>query len=292
MRYKGRLTARATRLASRNETMHTHASPPRAGAGLRAARQARRWSQLELSLRVGVSQRHLSYIENGRAKPSRHMLLAIADALELPLAERNALLLAAGYAPHYGERPLASAELAPVRDALTRLLDAHEPFPALVLDAEWNVRLANRGAEALARDLGRKSPLTPPPGTEPTNLLRHLFADDGPQRRILNFDEIAAATWSRARHEAVHHPPLAALLREIEPKLPAALHKRAAATAVQPAGALLATRFATSRGALSFFSAFTTFGTPQDITVASLRVEHFFPADAATEAAMHELVAT
>jgi transcriptional regulator with XRE-family HTH domain len=269
--------------------MHTqpHLSSP--GHGLKAARQARRWSQLELSLRVGVSQRHLSYIETGRAKPSRHMLLALTDALELPLGQRNALLLAAGYAPHFGQRPLTSVELSPVRDALARLLEAHEPQPAMVLDAEWNVVLANRGAEVLVREFGRTKPLVAPPGEPPLNMLRHFFLDDGPRGVVVNFDEVAAAMWLRLRHEAALHPPLADLMREIEPALPASLLKRAANAAAQ-ASPVLSTRFATSRGELAFFSAFTTFGTPQDITVASLRVEHFFPADARTAEAMRSLV--
>lgn len=267
--------------------MHPQTHSP--GHGLKAARQARRWSQLELSLRVGVSQRHLSYIETGRAKPSRHMLLALTDALELPLGQRNALLLSAGYAPHYGQRPLASVELSPVRDALRHLLDAHEPNPAMVLDADWNVLLANRGAEALVRQLGRVAPLTPGPGAAPLNMLRHFFADPGPRRVVLNFDEIALSIWSRVRHEATQHPPLADLLREIEPLLPPAVLKRAT-NAPAHAGALLSTRFATAHGELAFFSAFTTFGTPQDITVASLRVEHFFPADPRTSETMRALV--
>lgn len=268
--------------------MHPHTHTRSTGDGLKAARQARRWSQLELSLRVGVSQRHLSYIETGRAKPSRHMLLALTDALDLPLGQRNALLLAAGYAPHYGERPLAGIELSPVRDALRRLLDAHEPFPAMVLDAEWNVLLANRGADALARELGRPRSLVAPAGEPPLNMLRHFFADGGPRRVVLNFEEVAAATWTRVRHEVAQHPPLARLMQEIEPLLPPAVLKRAATTPAQ-AEPVLSMRLATSRGELAVFSAFTTFGTPQDITVASLRVEHMFPADARTESAMREL---
>ncbi len=225
-------------------------APPIAGSRLRALRTARRLSQLELSMRTGVSQRHLSWIETGRARPSREMLLALLDALEAPLPERNDSLLAAGYAPAFAQRPLESPEMAPVREAVRHLLDAHDPAPALVLDAAWNVVQVNRG-------------------------LRRLF---------VNADEVCHDVWSRAAREAPHVPELARRIERLRPHAPAPA--RGAALPFQ--APLLLARLASARGELAFFSTFTTFGSPLDVTVASLRVEHLFPADAATRAALQD----
>jgi transcriptional regulator with XRE-family HTH domain len=259
-----------------------------ASAGLRNARQARRLSQLELALRVGVSQRHLSFIETGRAAPSRGMLLALLEALDVPLAQRNELLLQSGYAPEFAARDLGDPDLVSVRDALERLLAAHEPAPAIVVDAMWNLVLANRGARRMHRLLAGADVLAPP-----LNVLYRIFHPDGWRRLVVNFEEVAATLWHRVQLETLHHPPLAQLLQEIEPWVPRAargpLNEWSAHS--RPLAPVLATRYATERGELAFFSAFTTFGTPQDITVASLRVEHFFPADAKTEAVCRELAA-
>eukprot|EP01137_Pigoraptor_chileana_P036500 Opistho-2@32195 len=242
---------------------------------LAALRSQRRISQLELSLRVGVSQRHLSCIETGRSRASREMLLALLDALEAPLAERNQALLAAGYAPAYAERSLDQPEMAPVREALSHLLAAHDPAPALVMDGAWNLLMANRGLHALLRLLG-----VPPEAVGPGfNLLRACLAPGGLRHLCVNELEVCAALWQRASSEAPHVPTLRPLLEELRPHVPRAL-------APQPSTPLMHTRLRSSAGELSFFSAFTTFGTPLDVTLASLRVEHFFPADAATREAL------
>lgn len=255
-------------------------APPIAGSRLRALRTARRLSQLELSMRTGVSQRHLSWIETGRARPSREMLLALLDALEAPLPERNDSLLAAGYAPAFAQRPLESPEMAPVREAVRHLLDAHDPAPALVLDAAWNVVQVNRGLRRLAALLGLPAAMF----DGPLNMLEATFAPGGLRRLFVNADEVCHDVWSRAAREAPHVPELARRIERLRPHAPAPA--RGAALPFQ--APLLLARLASARGELAFFSTFTTFGSPLDVTVASLRVEHLFPADAATRAALQD----
>jgi len=248
--------------------------PGQAGARLRRLRAGRRVSQLALSLQVGVSQRHLSCIETGRARASRDMLLALLDALEAPLAERNEVLLAAGFAPAYGRRALSEPDMAPAREALRHLLAAHEPAPAMVLDGAWNLVEANRGAGALMAllrvDLAREAA---------GNVLRALL-QPGPLRdALVNRDEVGAEAWRRSQREAAHVPELRALIEELHPHAPP--------PGVQgPDAPLLLTRLRGPAGELRFFSTFTTFGAPLDVTLASLRVEHLFPADEATRRAL------
>lgn len=273
--------------------MHTAAHPsttPLApAAALRQLRQQRRISQLELSLRVGVSQRHLSCIETGRARPSREMLHALLDALDAPLADRNDTLLAAGYAPAYARRTLADAELAPVRAALAHLLAAHDPAPALVMDDAWNLLQGNRGLQALMGLLG-VAPQAPGDGqTGGLNFLRALLAPGGLAGALVDPLPVCAEVWQRAQREAVHSPALRALCDELRPQLPRRLQAPAPERASPP---LLETALRSADGAvLRFFSVFTTFGAPLDVTVASLRVEHFFPADEATRRRLVDAVA-
>ena len=268
-------------------TSTASATPPPAApaAALRQLRQQRRISQLELSMRVGVSQRHLSCIETGRARPSREMLHALLDALDAPLAERNDTLLAAGYAPAYTRRTLADAELAPVRNALTHLLAAHDPAPALVMDDAWNLLQANRGLQALMGLLG----VPPQALAGGLNFLRALLVPGGLAGALVDPLPVCAEVWQRAQREAVHSPALRAICDELRPQLPRRLLAPAPERATSP---LLETALRTVDGAvLRFFSVFTTFGAPLDVTVASLRVEHFFPADEATRVHMAQAVA-
>jgi transcriptional regulator with XRE-family HTH domain len=252
--------------------------PRGAGARVRVLRGARRLSQLELSMRVGVSQRHLSWIETGRARPSREMLLALLDALDAPLTERNDALLAAGYAPAFAQRALDSAEMKPVRDAVQHLLAAHDPAPALVLDASWNVVEVNRGMRRLAGLLG----LDPAILDGPLNMLAATLAPGGFGELFVNREEIRHDVWHRALREAPHVPALARLVEELRPHAPPPPRH----ASLPHAAPLLLARLASPGGELAFFSTFTTFGAPLDVTVASLRVEHLFPADAATRAAL------
>ena len=268
-------------------SMRSSADPTPAAA-LRQLRQQRRISQLELSLRVGVSQRHLSCIETGRARPSRGMLHALLDALDAPLADRNDTLLAAGYAPAYPRRLLADAELAPVRAALAHLLAAHDPLPALVMDDAWNLLQGKRGLQALMALLGLLG-APPPPLDGSLNFLRALLAPGGLAAALVDPLPVCAEVWQRAQREAVHCPALRALCDELRPQLPRRLLAPAPERGSAP---LLETALRTADGGvLRFFSVFTTFGAPLDVTVALLRVEHFILADEATRQCMAQAVA-
>lgn len=242
---------------------------------IRQARQARRMSQLGLALKVGVSQRHLSFLETGRAGASREMLVAIADALGIGPANTNQLLLAGGFAPRFAQRPLEHRQMKPVREALARLLDAHDPLPAWVVDPAWNVVLFNRGADRLVAHLG-----APPLSgrAEPVNVLELMLDPAGLRPLLLNFDEIAAHLHHQTRLEADQSPALAAVLARVASWWPRSVGRHDGGATMLPPPVMSA-RIATPQGPLAFFSMFTTFGTALDITVASLRVEHLFPAD-------------
>lgn len=184
---------------------------PSAGALLRAWRQRRNLSQLELALRSAVSARHLSFIETGRARPSREMVLHLAERLDVPLRERNQLLLAAGFAPVFGERSLDESEMAPVREALERFLSAHEPYPALAVDRHWNIVAANRGIAYVTR--GVAGELRVPPA----NALRIALHPDGMAPRISNLADWSGYVLGRLRREleATRDPELDALYEEL-----------------------------------------------------------------------------
>ena len=259
---------------------------PSSGELLRQARRNQRLSQLDLAMRVGASQRHLSFLETGRSSASRGMLIALADALGMSPSGCNQLLLASGFAPRYGQRPLHDREMAPVRQALQHLLEVHDPYPAWVLDPCWTLLQANRGADRLVASITGRG-LSAPPGS--INLLEAILHEQGLRAAIENFDEVAAHLYHQAHAEATHTPELARLLERLEPLWPAAVPDRSSGT---PRSPVLATRLRAPAGRLSFFSTFTTFGTPLDITVASLRVEHQFPADAETRRAMQEMAGT
>jgi transcriptional regulator with XRE-family HTH domain len=258
---------------------------------LRRARKGRRLSQLDLALRVGASQRHLSFVETGRSIASRGMLIALADALGMSPAGCNQLLLASGFAPRYGQRPLDDREMAPVRQVLDHLLRVHDPFPAWVLDPAWNLLQCNRGADRLVASITGRT-LSDQAGE--VNLLEAILHPQGLRPAIENFEEVAAHLYHQSSAEAAHTPALAALLERLKPLWPPSIGRREAARlagsgadgsragATPPRSPVLATRLRTPAGPLSFFSTFTTFGTPLDITVASLRVEHQFPADPQT----------
>jgi transcriptional regulator with XRE-family HTH domain len=248
---------------------------------LRQARKARRLSQLELSMRVGVSQRHLSFVESGRANPSRELLLAWLHELETPLAVRNAALLQAGFAPVYGAAPLADPALAQANGAMTQLLQSHDPMPAMLLDVDWNLLRMNRGARWLALTLMPWAANAPPDAS--LNMLDLLAHPSGFTQHVINLPEVAPALISHLRAEAAAHPALLPRVEAFVDRVRERIGHVDLLGGVPSRGApVLTTRFATSHGELAFFSMFTTFGTPQDITLASLRVEHMFAADEAT----------
>jgi transcriptional regulator with XRE-family HTH domain len=256
---------------------------------LQQVRKARRLSQLELSMRVGVSQRHVSFVESGRAKPSRSLLMAWLQELDAPLPLRNAAMLQAGYAPAYSAASLTDPALAQANDALVQLLNAHDPMPAFVLDADWNVLQVNRGAQWFATSL--MPSLATLPNDAHINMLDLLIHPDGATKSIVNLRDVGPTLLSHLRQDANARPTLAPKVEAFAALLRDRLgDKNLLPTTMQPAAPVLTTRFATAHGELTFFSMFTTFGTPQDITLASLRVEHMFAADAATRAALEERV--
>ena len=254
------------------------------GELLRQWREHRRLSQLELSNQAEVSTRHLSFLETGRSTPSRDMVLHLADRLDVPLRERNSLLVAAGYAPVYTRTPLDSPEMAQVRLAVRQILAGHDPYPAVVVDRYWNLVDANQSASFLTA--GAAEHLTGPA----TNVLRLALHPDGMAPNIVNLGEWRAHLLAQLRRQldAVADPVLTELYRELlaypcddeEPDIELA-----------PAAGHLIVPLRIRRGdvELSFFSTIATFGTPLDVTVAELVIESFFPADEVTRAFMTSL---
>jgi transcriptional regulator with XRE-family HTH domain len=250
------------------------------GEHLREWRTRRRLSQLDLACEAEISTRHLSFLETGRAQPSRDMVLHLAERLAVPLRERNVLLVAAGYAPVFSERSLDDPALAAARAAIDQVLAGHEPYPALAVDRRWTLVAANRAvgpllggvAEALTR--------------RPVNVLRLALHPRGLAPRTENLPEWRAHLLARLRREVelTADPALIALLQELEgykpPGRPAPA-PRADLTAVA-----VPFRLRTAQGVLAFFSTVTVFGTPLDITLSELAIEAFFPADAETAAAL------
>jgi transcriptional regulator with XRE-family HTH domain len=243
-------------------------NPATAGEHLRQLRRQAGLSQLDLALITGVSQRHLSCLETGRAKPSPGTLHHLLSALETPLEQCNRVFLAAGFAPRYTATPLASPAMAAIREAVSHVLHANNPAPAILLGSHWEVLAANASTGVLLELVG----VTPP--MEGLNLLTTLLQPGGLGDHLINAEEIRTLAWQRASREALGNPVLAALLAS----LPAPAHT----TPAPEMPPLVLTRLHSSRGELNFLSTFTTFGMPQDITLTSLRIEHLIPADDAT----------
>jgi transcriptional regulator with XRE-family HTH domain len=252
-------------------TLSSPAPPPGVGALLRRWRDQRRLSQMELALEAEVSTRHLSFVETGRAKPSREMVVRLAEHLDVPLRERNALLLAAGFAPAYPESSLQDVELGHVRDAVRRLLVAHEPFPAVAVDRRWELVDGNAGVPLITA--GAAAHLLEPP----VNALRLSLHPEGMAPRIANLAEWRAHVLGRLRREvtATQDPQLKTLLAELS-GYPGGTE---AERLPRPGEIAVPLRLRSDAGELAFMSTVTTFGTPLDITVSELSIEAFFPAD-------------
>jgi transcriptional regulator with XRE-family HTH domain len=265
-------------------------TPARAGVGelLRGWRQRRRLSQLELSTEAEVSARHLSFVETGRSRPSRELVLHLAEHLDVPLRERNALLLAAGYAPVYRERSLDDDDMDPVRDALHRVLSGHEPYPAVIVNRHWELVAANETALSLFT-AGVAGHLLEPP----VNVYRLGLHPDGLSTRVRNRAEYTHHLLTRLQREVAlsGDPELASLLAEVT-AYPGgdAGSARSGPVDADPARMLfLPMEFTTADGdELSFFSTLATFGTALDVTVAELSIEAFFPADEQTRATLQQ----
>ncbi len=244
-------------------------TPSTAGEHLRQLRQDAKLSQLDLALIAGVSQRHLSCLETGRAKPSPISLHNLLSALEAPLEQRNRVFLAAGFAPRYAATPLAAPAMAAVREAVEHVLHANNPAPAILLDSQWHVLAANASTAVLLELAGIQAD-----AANGLNLLTTLLQPGGLGDHLVNAEEIRTLAWQRATREALDNPALATLL--------AGLPVPSCSDLSEALPALVMTRLRSKRGELNFLSTFTTFGMPQDITLASLRIEHLIPADAHT----------
>ena len=247
------------------------------GGLIKTWRQRRRMSQLDLGVEANVSSRHLSFVETGRARPSRELLIDLAEHLEVPLRERNALLLAAGYAPAYPETPLDTAAMAPVRGALDRLLAGHEPFPSIVVNRRWDLIAANKPALAIMGEGVSEELLKPP-----VNAMRLTLHPDGLAPRIVNLAEYGAQVIEHVHRQALFKadPELFALERELRtyPGIPRATQR-------DPNAGLFVPMVLRADGAeLTFFNTLTTFGTALDITISELMIEALYPADEATAA--------
>jgi transcriptional regulator with XRE-family HTH domain len=255
------------------------------GGLLREWRRRRRLSQLDLACDAGISTRHLSFVETGRAQPSRDMLLHLSEQLEVPVRERNVLLVAAGYAPIFPERPLADPALAAARAAIDLVLARHRPYPAFALDRHWSIIASNAALpelyEGVAPDL-----LKPP-----VNAMRLSLHPQGLASRIVNLGEWRAHLLYRLRRqvELTADQALIALLREVS-DYPAAAAKLAEARNVAHDIAV-PFRIKTGTGILSFFSMTTVFGTPVDVMLSELALELFFPADEETATSVQRMSA-
>lgn len=273
----------ASRVRPYTDPLDRRSPPPpvpaaHVGTLLREWRAARRLSQLALALEADVSTRHLSYVETGKAQPSHDLVVRLADALEMPLRERNALLLAAGYAPQYAETDLETPAMAQIRRAIALILDQQEPYPAFLLDRHWEVLTANRAA---ARIDGF---LRPGHTGGHRNMLRRFFDPGDLRPAVANWEEVAGDLLRHLHDEVAAAPTDAtarALLDEIlgYPDVPTRWHTRQVDTTPPP---LLTVVFRRGDRELRFFSTITTFGTPRDVTVDELRIECAFPADDAT----------
>jgi transcriptional regulator with XRE-family HTH domain len=263
-----------------------HAAAPRFGSLLRAWRAGRRYSQLELASETQVSQRHLSFLESGRANPSRDMVLHLAQVLRVPLRERNDLLVAAGFAPLYSERALDDTAMAAIRQALEMTLRHHEPFPALVVDRQWNVVLHNAAVDQLIRLLGEPARVwkrVDPAGGR--NLMRLTLHPKGLQPLVVDWPGTATALLMRLQAEVQANPAntgLQELLADLRalPGVPATGHPAGTHPTMQVP--VLTLKLRQGDATFEFFSMICTFGTALDLTADELRLELLFPGDEIT----------
>lgn len=248
---------------------------------LRDWRRRRRLSQLDLALEADISTRHLSFLETGRSQPSREMVLHLSEQLEIPLRERNALLIAAGYAPVFSQKPLEDPSLQSARKVVELILAGHEPYPALAVDRHWNLLAANRAVTTLMAGI-EPSLLTPP-----VNVLRLSLHPKGLAPRIANLAEWRSHLLARLQKQidATADTVLAELYNELN-SYPTPEHQDKVSTDTDYAGVAIPFQLSTEYGVLSFLSTTTIFGTPVDITLSELALETFFPADAATQQAL------
>ena len=274
----------AQKTAARAGKKAVAASP--VGTLIRQWRERRRLSQLTLALDAEISARHLSFLETGRANPSRDMVLLLARVLEVPPRGRNELLLAAGYAPVYHERGLDAPEMGQVRRALEFTLRQQEPYPALVVDGRWNILMSNEGSGRLLNLFLEPSAIA---ALGPPNAMRLFYHPRGMRPFIVNWKDTAGALIQWLHRDMLRgHPDTARLLDELlsYPDVP---REWRTLDLDAPAAPFLAVELARDDTHLTFFSTLTSLGVPYDITLDELRVECFFPADEGSEALMRRL---
>lgn len=259
--------------------------PVGVGVLIREWRQRRRMSQLDLALEVDVSQRHLSFIESGRAKPSREMVIRLTEQLGVPLRHRNQVLAAAGFAPIFSERSLDDPALKPALKAVEMVLKAHEPYPAIAVDKAWNMVLSNNSVAWLLKGVKDEKLLTPP-----VNVLRLSLHPKGLAPHILNYSEWRRHLLERLRFQIDNtaDPALKTLESELRayPDGESPINRNEDTTV----GIAVPLRLSIESQQLSFISTITVFGTPLDVTLSELAVEAFFPGDKETEIALRSLV--
>ncbi|ARU59374.1 MAG: helix-turn-helix transcriptional regulator [Pseudomonadales bacterium] len=247
------------------------------GNMLREIRKAKRLSQLDLAVESEVSTRHISFLETGRAKPSREMILHLARQLDIPFKETNMLLAAAGFAHQYRESNIADPGLANIRNALNFMLQSNEPYPAIVLDAQWNILMANQAQQRIVQKLvalGAKFPPT-------FNIMEHFMAEEGYRQFVTNWDEVVVILLQRMHKEhllsARRDEPNTQLEKLLTfPGVPTDWLSRDIGDKSHP---LVEVRLEIEGQALGIFSTIATFGTPLDVTLQDIRIEHYFPAD-------------
>lgn len=254
------------------------------GAALRYWRNKRGVSQLRLSSDSGISQRHLSFLETGRAQPGRELILKLGLVLDIPLRQRNAMLLAAGFAPAYRERSLSDPELAPVMQALDFMLAQQAPYPALVVDRLWNLVMANEPAARMMRFFLGMPAHAPIPRDGSVNVLKLTLDPNGLRRHLLNWEEVCTDLLHWVQREAMGDGPGSEATRLLDElmALPGIAQAASQPNLDRRALPFLPVQLRKDGLTLNLFTTITTLGTPHDVTVHELRLESFFPADAAS----------
>lgn len=250
------------------------------GAVLRHWRETHRFSQLDLALQAGVSSKHVSFLETGRNRPSRAMILRLSNAMDLPLRDRNLLLSAAGFAGVYAESSLESPAFSQVDEALQRILDKHEPYPAIVMDADWTIVRQNNGSAAMS------ALFLADPSSVSTNAFELLFSEHGLQPYVLDWENLSSTLLMRLFRETVasaDNENKRALFNRIESMPSTPKNWRELANRL-PSGPTIDLVLQKDSLTCRFFTTVTTFGTPQDITLQELRIESYFPSDDTTRA--------
>ena len=256
---------------------------------LRTWRQKRRLSQLDLALSSGVSQRHVSFLESGRAKPSRSMIMQLSETLEVPLRDRNDWLTAAGFAPVFKARALDDPQMSQVMAAVRMMLANHAPFPAIAIDRAWNIRMSNAPFDTLSTMIG--ADVWTRVGGAQRNLMRLFFHPNGIKPFVTNWTAVAPLLWHRAQREAgaLGGQEMKQVLAELNQYQDVDTLWAAGDAALVP---VLPLEIAKDGARISLFTVIATFGTPQDVTADELRIESLFPADEATERLFRGLAGT